>query len=96
MYVLIVGIDLWNIIYNCPLLYILNLHTYIYLFTIHYEYVTFSHSVRDLLPLKILSKEVVDNLDINNENVEFVSIFTFYEDNNGAIIVEISPCMTTI
>ena len=76
-------------------IYIKSTHIY-FSFTINYEYVTFLHSVSDLLPLKILSKDVVDNLDIKNENVEFVSRFTVYEDNNGAIIVEISPSMTTI
>ena len=55
--------------------------------TIHYEYVALSHSIRALLPLKILIKEVIDNLGIDIEKLKFVSSSTIYEDNNGAIVV---------
>ena len=47
-----------------------------------------SHSVRALLPLKSLIKEVIDNMGIDSENLKFVSRSTVYEDNNGAIVVE--------
>ena len=53
-----------------------------------------SHSVRALLPLKSLIKEVIDNLGIDCENLKFVSSTTVYEDNNGAIVVVTSPRMT--
>ena len=53
-----------------------------------------SHSVRALLPLKILIKAVIDNLGIYSEKLNFVSISTIYEDNNGAIVVETIPRMT--
>ena len=53
-----------------------------------------SHSVRALLPLKILIKEVIDNLRIDSENLKFVSSFTIYEGKNGAIVVETSIRMT--
>ena len=53
-----------------------------------------SHSVRELLPLKSLIKEVIDNLGIDSENLKFVSSSTVYEDNNGAIVVAKSPRMT--
>ena len=46
-----------------------------------------SHSVRALIHLKSLIKEVIDNLGINCENLKFVSSSTVYEDNNGAIVV---------
>ena len=62
--------------------------------TLHYEYVALSHSVRALLPLKSLIKEVIDNMGIDSENLKFVSISTIYEDNNGAIFVATSPRMT--
>ena len=68
-----------------------KLKTEIALSPIHSEYVTLSHSIRALLPLKSLIKEVIDNLGIDNEKLKFVSISTFYEDNNGAIIVATSP-----
>ena len=62
--------------------------------TLHSEYVELSHSVRALLPLKSIIKEVIDNLGIDCENLKFVSSSTFYEENNGAIVVATSPRMT--
>ena len=53
-----------------------------------------SHYIRSLLPLKSLIKEVINNMGIDNENLNFVSSSTIYEDNNGAIIVATSPSMT--
>ena len=53
-----------------------------------------SHSVKALLPLKSLIKEVIDNLGIDSEKLKFVSSSTIYEDNNGAIVVATSPRMT--
>ena len=53
-----------------------------------------SHSVRELLPLKSIIKEVIDNLGIDSEKLKFVSISTIYEDNNEAIVVATSPIMT--
>ena len=76
---------------NCPLLWVSKLQAEIALYTLHYNYVALSHSVRALLPLKILIKEVIDNLGIDSENLKFVSSSTFYEDNNGAIVVATSP-----
>ena len=54
----------------------------------------FSHYVRALFPLKNLIKEVIYNLGIDIENLKFVSSYTIYEDNNGAIVVATSPRMT--
>ena len=53
-----------------------------------------SHSVRALLPLKSLIKEVIDNLGIDCENLKFVSSSNAYEDNNRSIVVATSPRMT--
>ena len=78
---------------NCTLLWVSKLQTEIALSILHYEYVEFSHSVRALLPLKSLIKEVIDNLGIDSENLKFVSSSTIYEDNNGAIFVATSPRM---
>ena len=79
---------------NCPLLLGSKLQTGVSLFTPHSEYVAFYHSVRALLPLKILIKEVIDNLKIDTEKLKFVSSFTIYEENNGAIVVATIPMMT--
>ena len=52
-----------------------------------------SHSVRALIPLKNLIREVIENLGIDSENLKFVSSSTIYEDNNGSIVVAKSPRM---
>ena len=67
---------------NCPLLWVSKLQTEIALSTLHSEYVALSYSVRALIPLKSLIKEVIDNLGIDSENLKFVSSSTVYEDNN--------------
>ena len=54
-----------------------------------------SHSIRALFPLKILIKEVINNLGIDSEKLKFVSRSTAYEDNNGAIILATSPRTTS-
>ena len=51
------------------------------------------HSVRDLLTLKRLIKEVIDNLGIESKNLKFVSSYNVYEDNNGAIVVKTIPIL---
>ena len=52
-----------------------------------------SHSVRSLLPLKSLIKEVIDNLGIDSRKLKFVSRSTVHEYNNGSIVVPTSPRM---
>ena len=79
---------------NFPLLWVSKLQTYIYLSTLHSEYVAFYHSVIALLPLKILIKEVIDNFGIEREILKFVSSSTIYEENNGAMVMATSPRMT--
>ena len=71
-----------------------KLKTDIDLYTLHSEYMALSHSVRALITLKSLIKEVNENLGIDCENLKFVSSSTVYEDNNGAIVVAKSPRMT--
>ena len=59
----------------CPLLWVSKLHTEIALSTLHSEYVALSHSVRALLPLKSLIKEVIDNLGILTINSQVLNYF---------------------
>ena len=73
-----------------------KLKTYIAISALNSEYVVLSHSVRALLPLKSLIKEVINNLGIDSKKLEFVSLYTIYEDNNGDIFVATSPSMTPI
>ena len=54
-----------------------------------------SHYVKSLLPLKIIIKEVIDNLVTESEKLKFVSSSTIYKDNNRAIVVETSSRMTS-
>ena len=58
---------------DCPLLWVSKIQTEIALSTLHSEYVALSHSVRALIPLKSLIKEVIDNLGIDSKNLKFVS-----------------------
>ena len=54
-----------------------------------------SHSVKSLLPLKVLINKVIDNLGIDSDKIKFVSSSTFYEDNNGAKVVSKMSRITT-
>ena len=51
---------------NCPLFWVSKIQTDISLSTLHSEYVALSHSVRALLPLKSLIKEVIENFGIDS------------------------------
>ena len=52
---------------NCTLLWVSKLQTYIALSKLNSEYLVLSNSGRALLPLKILTKVVIDNLGIDSE-----------------------------
>ena len=54
----------------------------------------FSHYVISLLTLKSFIKEVIDNLGIDSEKLNFVSSSTVNDDNDGSIVVATSPIMT--
>ena len=71
-----------------------KIQTEIALSTLHSEYVALSHSVRALLPLKSLIKEVIENLGIDIKKLKFVSSSTVYEVDNGDIVVATSPRTT--
>ena len=81
---------------NCHLLWVSKIQTDISLSTLNPEYMLLSNYVRLLLPLKILTKEVIEKLGINSEKLKFVSISTIYEENKAAIVVATSPRMTPI
>ena len=67
---------------NCPLLWVSKIQTEISLSTLNSEYVALSHYIRALLTLKILIKEIIDNLGTDSNKMKFVSSSTIYEDNN--------------
>ena len=64
---------------NCPLLWVSKLYRDIALSTLHSEYVALYHSVRALLPLKGIIKEVIYSLGIDSKNLKFMSSSTVYE-----------------
>ena len=78
----------------CPLLWVSKLYRDIALSTLNSEYVALYHSVRALFPMKILIKEVIDNLGIDSGRLKFVSSSNVYEDNNGSIVVAATTRMT--
>ena len=54
---------------NYPLLWVSKIQTYIFLSTIHSEYVALSYSVRALITLKSLVKEVIESLGIGSKKL---------------------------
>ena len=71
-----------------------KIQTEIALSTLHSEYAALSHSVRALLPLKIIINELIENLGIDIKKLKFVSSSTVYEVDNGDIVVATSPRTT--
>ena len=63
---------------NCPLLCMSKIQADIVLYTLHSKYVSLSQSARELLPLKSLIKELIDNLGIDSEKMKCVSRSTIY------------------
>ena len=57
---------------NYSLLWVSKISTEIALYTLHSENVALSHFIRALLPLKIIIKEVIDNLGIDSKKLKFV------------------------
>jgi len=78
---------------DCPILWVSKLQTEITLSTLHAEHVALSQSLRDLLPIKNLIGEVMENFSVDKK-IKFISKSTVYEDNNGAIRVATCPRLT--
>ena len=71
-----------------------KIQTEISIYTLNCYYVVLSHSIIYLFPMKILIKELVENLVMDSKNIKFVSISTIYEEDNIATAVETIPRMT--
>ena len=78
---------------NCPLQWLSNLQSDIALSTLHAEYVALSQSLRELLPLKDLVKEVTSVLNLS-DNFSTITKSTVFEDNQRAITIATFPCLT--
>ena len=72
-----------------------KIHTEIYISILHYDYVVLTYHIRDSLLLNSIAKKVIDNLGIDSKNLEFLSIYSVYGNNNGAIVAETSPSNKT-
>ena len=75
---------------NLPLLLVSRINIEIALYNLHSENAELYHSVRDLITLKNLINEVIDNLVMDSDNLKFVSSSTVYCYNNGATVVATS------
>ena len=64
---------------NFHLLWVSKLYTDFAISNLHYDYVALSRYVKELLPLEILIKEVIDNLGIDSEKLKFVQSSTIYD-----------------
>ena len=78
---------------GCPLVFKSKLQTEIALSTLEAEYIALSQSMRELLPLRRLLKEVGEKMKL-----DFVKSGTLkstvFEDNNGALGLATSPKLT--
>ena len=79
---------------NFLLLWVSKLQTEIAISALYSDYLELYHSIRTLLPLKSIIKEVIEKLGIYSYKLKFVSRSTVYEDNNGAIVVTKIPRTT--
>jgi len=79
---------------KCPIFWVSKLQTEIALSTLHAEYVALSQSLHDLLPTKVLAKEVIKNLGFNDSKLRVITQSSVFEDNAGALQVAQSPRLT--
>ena len=74
---------------NCPILWVSKLQTEIALSTTEAEYIALSQSMRDLLPLREILKELSKILDFKITTP--ITHSTVFEDNNGALELANQP-----
>ena len=77
---------------NCPLLWVSKLQSVQCLSTTEAEYTALSQSMRSLIPLRELTKEVLEHLDQKFAEAKILS--TVFEDNNGCISTAKAQKMT--
>lgn len=74
---------------GCPILWVSKLQTEVALSTTEVEYIALSQSMRDLLPLHEILKELAQILDL--KIVVKVTRLTVFEDNNEALELARQP-----
>jgi len=77
---------------GCPILWVSKLQTEIALSTMEAEYIALAQSMRDLIPARLMTLEVLKTFDIKLDGVWTHS--TVFEDNNGALTLANAPKMT--
>ena len=70
---------------NCPLLWVSKLQQEISLSTQESECVALSSSLRDVIPIQNLVKEVMVAVGLDVDKLNFVMKSTVFEDNNAAL-----------
>eukprot|EP00957_Ditylum_brightwellii_P105431 8037667-Ditylum_brightwellii.AAC.1 len=74
---------------STPILWISKLQSKVACSTMEAEYIALAHSIQELLPAQWLLEELASHLDLGRDSMS--TIYTMWEDNNGALILVISP-----
>ena len=78
---------------GCPVSWVSKLQSLIALSTLESECIALSSSMRELIPLQFLLKELCENFDLPTD-ISFVTHSTVFEDNNGALRLATTQAMT--
>jgi hypothetical protein len=79
---------------DCPVLWVSRLQTDITTSTMEAEYSALSTVMRDVLPIKMLTTEISENVGLNQDPITHFRT-TFWEDNAGALkLATIEPGRT--
>lgn len=68
---------------NCPILFVSKIQREIALLRIESEYIALSITLRDIIPLNNLIKEISKTMDLETETPKV--IYTIFKDNNGTL-----------
>ena len=79
---------------NCPLLWVSKLQQEISLSTQESEHVASSSSLRNVIPIQNLVKEVMVAVGLDVDKLTFVTKSTVFEDNNAALTLATTKKMT--
>ena len=77
-----------------PLLWVPEIQTEIALLAMYAEYIALSQSVQVLLVFKVWIKDVMKALELNPNNLVFISKSIVFEGNNGALTLASNPRLT--
>jgi hypothetical protein len=81
---------------GCPLLWVSKLQTEIALSTMESEYIALSQSMRDVIPMRQVTQDVIGSLvpASRGSRVEVLTRSTIFEDNDATRILALSPKLT--